>query len=752
MNDLSSFNNFINESVKNIKPFISDKIYKMDALVYKYTKIVLDKLLSQLDDFKYSTLNLKNIFFLDFTKMLLTLDTDLYKDFLVELNEIIERSRFISIGGDYKSKNDVCNTLKYGDKSIIHRPLSSVSFKILPEINMQMDIFLYGSVYSSIPLMKVFPSVLLESSMKNNDDGDFLETFNNPEIKLSSLQSPTGFNFDIGSLSAMIDVNTILSTLFSFKLNVDNIDFKSDSAIEKLKSISDGLNVPYNIYNNRKNRILYIEEYIEKLYYNLTVTYLATLSKLDETSTDVSNAIINDIMVSSKNLLTKSLGFDGEDMDPPSEGAVLRNMSISLGSILNTLSKDFKSNCKMKMLFRDMLLYLISAKYETYNYSLVPYNNFKHKKLVSINKLANKKVNYLSTDIRTELQIIDNKFKSRNIIKNTDNTIYTFNKRIYSSVKNLIDNIGKYLSIEDKMKKSMGSDLIDSTLDNINKNFKSYRTYLGAAMNSVKTSLARASGLVISLLYEQSYVSGNYADRNAKYLSDIIYGITSDNDIFSYLENRFSELSIDDFMKRVNDILELYKYLHRKQTNIEMEISLTKTNICLNWLKVTKYIIPNIFDDKSRSIELFIIGEGGYNSYKEFLEHLTEITNERDQLNLLKNDVITDDDVSRNSKYFRNKYIIDEILFNKQSLESLDNSVDELKKNLEKTSSENLFGMFSDFGGMPLAKEVSDVEASIFNNRLVNPSIMKRPEYAESLEMFENIKRKYDSLLEKFFY
>ena len=134
MNDLSSFNNFIDESVKNIKPFISDKIYKMDALVYKYTKIVLDKLLSQLDDFKYSTIDLKNIFFLDFTKMLLTLDTDLYKDFLVELNEIIERSRFISIGGDYKSKNDVCNTLKYGDKSINHRPLSSVSFKILPEI------------------------------------------------------------------------------------------------------------------------------------------------------------------------------------------------------------------------------------------------------------------------------------------------------------------------------------------------------------------------------------------------------------------------------------------------------------------------------------------------------------------------------------------------------------------------------------------------------------------------------------------
>lgn len=746
MNDLSSFNNFINESVKNIKPFISDKIYKMDALVYKYTKIVLDKLLSQLDDFKYSTIDLKNIFFLDFTKMLLTLDTDLYKDFLVELNEIIERSCFISIGGDYKSRNSVSNTIKYGDKSINYRPLSSVSFKILPEINMQMDIFLYGNEYSSIPLMKVFPFVSLKSSMENKDDGNFLETFDN-----SDLQSPTGFNFNIGFLSAIIDVNTILSTLFSFKLNVGNIDFKSDSAIEKLKSVSDGLNVPYNIYNNRKNRLLFIEEYIEKLYYNLTVTYLATLSKLDETSTDVSNAIINDIMVSSKNLLTKSLGFDGEDMDPPSEGAVLRNMSISLGSILNTLSKDFKSNCKMKMLFKNMLLYLISAKYETYNYSLVPYNNFKHKKLISINKLANRKVNYLSTDIRTELQIIDNKFNSRNMIKNTDNTIYTFNKRIYSSVKNLIDNIGKYLSIEDKMKKSMGSDLIDSTLDNINKNFKSYRTYLGAAMNSVKTSLARASGLVVSLLYEQSYVSGNYVDKNAKYLTDIIYGITSDNDIISYLENRFSTLTIDGIIKRVNDILELYKYLHRKYTNTEMEISLTKTNICLNWLKVTKYIIPNIFDDKSRSDEMFIIGEGGYKSYKDFLDHLTEITNERDQLNLLKDSVVTDD-ISRNSKYFRNKYIVDEILFNKQSLESLDNSVDELKKKLENTSSENLFGMFNDFGGMPLAKEVSDVEASIFNNRVVNPSIMKRPEYAESLEMFENIKRKYDSLLEKIFY
>ncbi len=81
------------------------------------------------------------------------------------------------------------------------------------------------------------------------------------------------------------------------------------------------------------------------------------------------------------------------------------------------------------------------------------------------------------------------------------------------------------------------------------------------------------------------------------------------------------------------------------------------------------------------------------------------------------------------------------------SIEELDSKVQELKEKLDENDSESRFGglLFGDFGGVPLAQEMTAKETEIMNDQLSVHTIT-----SEDVESFESVKEKFDTLLAKY--
>ena len=82
------------------------------------------------------------------------------------------------------------------------------------------------------------------------------------------------------------------------------------------------------------------------------------------------------------------------------------------------------------------------------------------------------------------------------------------------------------------------------------------------------------------------------------------------------------------------------------------------------------------------------------------------------------------------------------------SLEELNEQVQNLKDKLDENDSESVFGglLFGDFGGIPLAQEMTAKETEIYNDQL---TVRKIPN--EEVEAFESLKQDFDTLMAKYF-
>ena len=237
-----------------------------------------------------------------------------------------------------------------------------------------------------------------------------------------------------------------------------------------------------------------------------------------------------------------------------------------------------------------------------------------------------------------------------------------------------------------------------------------------------------------------------------KNLNTIVYGINTesalDEDFYSidvlgesYPYNRVDYNKTEDksyygsINKRITDIRNIYNVLKERECTYSgnSQNLLTAVNTYGNgsliafWIAVTE-CVGDFFDTPYKHIiGSFDDIEVGYGESS---------INEMSQ----KGEIINDEtDVINWDTSFEDKYI---------SLEELHDQVQNLKDKLDENDSESVFGglLFGDFGGIPLAQEMTAKETEIYNDQL---TVRKIPN--EEVEAFESLKHEFDTLMAKYF-
>ena len=304
-----------------------------------------------------------------------------------------------------------------------------------------------------------------------------------------------------------------------------------------------------------------------------------------------------------------------------------------------------------------------------------------------------------------------------------------------------------------------GFNVSDGTVDPIGKRSIDYKSYLKSTYDELKVSLNNIYNRIRSVIIGKRYLTNNIMVKDSnndviKNLNTIVYGINTesalDEDFYSidvlgelYPYNRVDYNKTEDksyygsINKRIADIRNIYDVLKERECTYSgnSQNLLTAVNTYGNgslitfWIAVTE-CVGDFFDTPYKHIIT------GYEDIGIGLGYGESSINEMSQKGEIINDNI---DVINWDTSFEDKYI---------SLEELNDQVQNLKDKLDENDSESVFGglLFGDFGGIPLAQEMTAKETEIYNDQL---TVRKIPN--EEVEAFESLKHDFDKLMAKYF-
>ena len=753
--------NLVDDSVKAIITTVPNIVRTAYAIFEKYGKLINQKYdqLIQSDERRRikNVINVKGIESLTFDKLLFAFDRDLYIDFMNEINMINSNYSYIS-GGEYAYQDKNIN------KDMHNTRLTSINLNYLvhPSNSLKRITDWKYEIKKSVPLIKVQPRFSLRKFSDEYSYMNFNEPYSNDETR----------NFGVGVTCEYCDSYIDISSLFeifrshfsthSYNYNrshyADSCDDPSKCldmcGLEKLDKES------LSIISNE-----IIDIVTKKVTYSLSVTYLAMLGKLEHDKQNGLISIFTDILDSCRKTVLGSYDSTGDELRT---GMSLRHMTVDISTLFNAISKDSKmftsSGNREFNILRDMIQYAFEIKYSTFNYIKVPGNNLKHKKLVNIVQLAKPQLCFLNGDTKADLQCCLTKLDKRDLFYcfcdapdiKVDGT-YAYTKRLYDSTKDFIDVYAKLIIIKKRMHDVGGFNVSDGTVDPIGKRSIDYKSYLKSTYDELRVSLNNIYNRIRSVIIGKRYLTNNIMVKDSnndviKNLNTIVYGINTesalDEDFYSidaigelYPYNRVDYNKREDksyygsINKRITDIRNIYNVLKERECTYSgnSQNLLTAVNTYGNgsliafWIAVTE-CIGDFFDTPYKHIigSFDDIGVGyGESSINEMSQKGEIINDEPDVINW---------DTSLEDKYI--------------SLEDLNNQVQNLKDKLDENDSESVFGglLFGDFGGIPLAQEMTAKETEIYNDQL---TVRKIPN--EEVEAFESLKHDFDALMAKYF-
>lgn len=755
--------NFVDDSVKAIIATIPNIVRTSYAIFEKYGKLINQKYdqLMQSDEKRRikNVINVKCIEGLTFDKLLFAFDRDLYIDFMNEINMINNNYSYIS-SGDYAYQNKSINTDMHNTRMIS----INLNYLVHPSTSLKRIGDWKYEIKKSVPLIKVQPRFILRKFSDDFSYMNFSEPYSNEETR----------NFGVGVSCEHCDSYIDISSLFEiFRSNFYTYSCKynknhySDTRDNQCKYLDIcGLEkLDDKTLSIISNEI--IDIVTKKVTYSLSVAYLAMLGKLEHDKQNGLISIFTDILDSCRKTVLGSYDSNGDELRT---GMSLRHMTVDISTLFNAISKESKmftsSANKEFNILRNMIQYAFEVKYATFNYIKIPGNNLKHKKLTNIVQLAKPQLCFLNGDTRADLQCCVAKIEKCELdccfcdapdIK-VDGT-YAYTKRLYDTTKDFIDVYAKLIIIKKRMHDVGGFNVSDGTVDPIGKRSIDYKSYLKATYDELKVSLNNIYNRIRGVIIGKRYLTNNIMVKDSnddaiKNLNTIVYGVNSesalDEDFYSvdmfgelYQYNRVDYNKIDDksyygsINKRISDIRNIYNVLKERECTYSgnSQNLLTAVNTYGNgsliafWIAVTE-CVGDFFDTPYKhiicSFEDIGIGLGyGESSINEMSQ---------------KGEIIEDEtDVISWDTSLEDKYI---------SLEELNEQVQNLKDKLDENDSESVFGglLFGDFGGIPLAQEMTAKETEIYNDQL---TVRKIPN--EEVEAFESLKCDFDTLMAKYF-
>lgn len=755
--------NFVDDSVKAIIATIPNIVRTSYAIFEKYGKLINQKYdqLMQSDEKRRikNVNNVKCIEGLTFDKLLFAFDRDLYIDFMNEINMINNDYSYIS-SGVYAYQNKSINTDMHNTRLIS----INLNYLVHPSTSLKRIGEWKYEIKKSVPLIKVQPRFILRKFSDDFSYMNFNEPYSNEETR----------NFGVGISCEYCDSYIDISSLFeifrskfyaySCKYNKNHYSDTRDNQCKYL-DICGLEKLDDKTLSIISNEI--IDIVTKKVTYSLSVAYLAMLGKLEHDKQNGLISIFTDILDSCRKTVLGSYDSNGDELRT---GMSLRHMTVDISTLFNAISKESKmftsSANKEFNILRNMIQYAFEIKYATFNYIKIPGNNLKHKKLINIVQLAKPQLCFLNGDTRADLQCCVAKIEKCELdccfcdapdIK-VDGT-YAYTKRLYDTTKDFIDVYAKLIIIKKRMHDVGGFNVSDGTVDPIGKRSIDYKSYLKATYDELKVSLNNIYNRIRGVIIGKRYLTNNIMVKDSnddaiKNLNTIVYGVNSesalDEDFYSvdmfgelYQYNRVDYNKIDDksyygsINKRISDIRNVYNVLKERECTYSgnSQNLLTAVNTYGNgsliafWIAVTE-CVGDFFDTPYKhiicSFEDIGIGLGyGESSINEMSQ---------------KGEIIEDEtDVISWDTSLEDKYI---------SLEELNEQVQNLKDKLDENDSESVFGglLFGDFGGIPLAQEMTAKETEIYNDQL---TVRKIPN--EEVEAFESLKCDFDTLMAKYF-
>lgn len=744
--------NIVDDSVKNVINSIPTYVSRMSAIFCKYGKLINQKYLdlAQSDERRRikGVNDVSSLLKLTFDKLLFALDRDAYIDFLNEIKTVDSDMNFYD-----------CSIYCHPEENI-----EGVTYPVLEQISSVNLIHPSTGVktitscdYDGVPLIKLTPCVHLNTGYKRHEsyEANFVNFWNDDTNNY-------GIGIDIKTVKCEIDICSLFESMHHIMLRQaykEKIIYNHhDSKIEP----SD-----FDILNETSTNCLEAidEELTQKLIYSITTTYLALITKLNDfTVSSTIDMLFENILDSCRKTVLDNYDSHGNDIKT---GMGLRHMTIDISTLLNSIlystAKGFNNEY---CILAKMIEYGVSLQYVTYNYSLIPFNNLKHKKLMNISKVAKNNVYLLNPDTRCTLQTcVKNKdtfegffcSKSDLIIDGT----YSFNKRLYDTTKDFIDVFAKFIIIKKRMYDAGAFNVSDGTTDNIGKRYIDYKNYMKNTYEELKVSLTNIFNRIKNVTIGKRYLSANIAVKASdneviRNLNTIVFGITSEAvldstyDTHSLFEDEYYNMNKHtdysnhkrrtyDANEIVTEIRHIYEVLKQRECTYSNNSTaiLNAVNNFGNGSLVTFWIAVNEscgdffeipFNGIANQISSISLGyaESSINEMAPKQEYTDSVT----------------------SGQFISEWGQKDLHNTYKSVEDLRESFEELKEKVEKHEGDNesVFGglLFGDFGGVPLAHDMTAKETEIYNDQL---SVRTIPD--SEVEAFEDLKHEFDAFIAK---
>jgi hypothetical protein len=331
------------------------------------------------------------------------------------------------------------------------------------------------------------------------------------------------------------------------------------------------------------------------------------------------------------------------------------------------------------------------------------------------------------------------------------NGTYAMNKRYHDAGKDLLDLLSKFIIIKKRMVDSSGTNVGDGSIDKLANTYKDYRTYLTETYKQLK----RALGNSLRLLKELNNLSGG----PIKEYSKLIYGFTLESNVDEaatyykiYDENSYDIIdretiqtdkersenkTFEDKNRYIGNIIFSINEKVESQLVDKYRGSIDGYSFISKWISYTNLAVYKMilepFDIDNNSMKFILDKTASY-----IANTISEATPNVD-----------DFDPKSSSKEFNSWN--DSTNNSIYSIESLEKAFENVEKRLEDAKSdEDLFGLFNDFGGIPLGNHITATEDYYEKNSL-KPSISLRENFIQSKLKFEEFKKKYDNVIAKYF-
>ena len=746
----SSNRNVVDDSVRNIIECVPNIVRNVTALYIKYGKLNGQKYNELMaSDEKRRIKGIKSIdslLSLTFDKLLFALDKDIYIDFINEIN---------NINIDYNFLENIHYGIDVMDdeKKLPYITSINLAFLSNPVIPLNRLSGYNYLILNGVPLIKIIPLPRIQANTKK-----FREEF--PDYSFISFtnedESNYGIGLNINECSIRIDLCALLENIRSRVLYSSGYD-ELYKEFEFFKSESEE-----NTFIETNSKIL-----SDRIIYSMATTYLAYVTRVTESATKPLDIIFADILNSCRKTVLNNYDSLGNDIKT---GMGLRHMAIDISSLLNAIAYADNSQNE-SMVLRQMIETIIAYLFTTYNYRMIPFDNLKHKHLVNISKVAKSQIFRLKPDTRAAIQSCvainehDKTIDANNYFCSTTsakiNGTYAFNKRLFDTGKDFIDVFAKFIVIKKRMYSAGGLNFSDGTIDNIGKRYIDYKTYLKNTYEELKTSLTNIYTRIKAITIGKRYLTpGNIAVKNSdsdviRNLNTIVFGINTE----SVLDESYETDQLYAKNPFVNDVdrsskeSTYYTSVNRKIQDIRLIYNILKDREC-NYANNNSNLLEAInFAGNGSLITLWIAINSATSGYSmlerpyEFLSKnsvemtlnygdtsISEMAPKGELINEGMREEFRDWSSNSNTQF--------------KSLEELKNDFENLKEKVEKSEdgSETIFGglLFGDFGGIPLAHDMTAKETELYNDQLsvktVNP---------DEVESFEDLKREFDEFLAK---